>query len=348
MNQASQANHGEQMAKNMTRVARQLYVGNLPAKVQVPQIVAFLNEMMLALNLNTQPGAPVVGGRISNGGFGFVEFRSMEEATNGMKLNGCDFLGCVLKVNRPRHYIENQHSDPNDSAGNTQKFLAIAAGEELPEKLCLCHLPTSVNEENAKKLLVTFGTLKQFSLIVNDDGESSGCAMFEFENISAEKTAKRTLVDIQIGERKLEICTPDQAIQKGYLSMSAGGQSMNKPILPSRCLFLANIVQPSDLEDDAEFEEIYEDIKAECSNYGEVEDVKIPREGDGLGFVFIEMDHIESASRVKKNLSGRKFDGLAVEVNYFSEARFRDGELDNPRPNTDAPEEREYKPKRQY
>lgn len=341
--------HAEIQARNMTRVARQLYIGNLPGGIQVPQIVAFLNEMMLALNLNTQAGAPVIGGRISLGGFGFVEFRSMEEATNGMKLNGCDFLGCTLKINRPKHYVDQASgaANPNDTAAQTSKMLAIASGEQMPEKYCLCHIPVTVTEEKARSLLTAFGELRQFQLIVNDEGVSSGCATFEFMQYSSEKTAKRALVDIKIGDRKLEICKPEEAITKGYLKMD-GGAGLNKPILPSRCLFLANIVQPADLEDDQEYDEIFEDIKIEASNYGEVEDVKIPREGDGMGFVFIQMDHIESASRVKKNLSGRKFGEHEVEVNYFSEKMFENGELADPTPNTDSAEVREYKPKREY
>ena len=62
----------------------------------------------------------------------------------------------------------------------------------------------------------------------------------------------------------------------------------------------------------------------------------------------IQMDHIESASRVKKNLAGRKFGENEVEVNYFSERAFEEGELADPVPNTETPETREYKPKREF
>ena len=79
-----------------------------------------------------------------------------------------------------------------------------------------------------------------------------------------------------------------------------------------------------------------------------MEDVKIPREGDGMGWVFIQMDHIESASRVKKNLAGRKFGENEVEVNYFSERAFEEGELADPVPNTETPETRQYIPKRDF
>lgn len=82
---------------------RELYVGNLPAGISTPQLIQFLNQVAQAVQVNTSPGDPITQANMGSGGaFAFVEFRSAEEATNGLKLNGVELLGSALKVGRPK------------------------------------------------------------------------------------------------------------------------------------------------------------------------------------------------------------------------------------------------------
>lgn len=43
-----------------------------------------------------------------------------------------------------------------------------------------------------------------------------------------------------------------------------------------------NMVSPEELLDDEEYEEIVEDVRDECSKYGQVKSIEIPRPVDGL------------------------------------------------------------------
>lgn len=52
--------------------------------------------------------------------------------------------------------------------------------------------------------------------------------------------------------------------------------------IPTEVLCLMNMVCPEDLLDDEEYEEIVEDVKDECSKYGQVKSIEIPRPVDGL------------------------------------------------------------------
>ena len=54
------------------------------------------------------------------------------------------------------------------------------------------------------------------------------------------------------------------------------------PQPPSEILCLMNMVIPEELEDDEEYEDILEDIKAECSKYGYVRSIEIPRPIEGV------------------------------------------------------------------
>lgn len=52
--------------------------------------------------------------------------------------------------------------------------------------------------------------------------------------------------------------------------------------IPTEVLCLMNMVSPEELLDDEEYEEILEDIREECSKYGHVKSIEIPRPVDGL------------------------------------------------------------------
>ncbi|KAF8821786.1 splicing factor U2AF protein [Cardiosporidium cionae] len=90
---------------NATKAARELYVGNLPPGVDVNQLLEFLNAAMSALKATTMPGNSCTKAWISTDGhYAFVEFRTMEEASNGMQLNGLNCLGYSLRIGRPKTY----------------------------------------------------------------------------------------------------------------------------------------------------------------------------------------------------------------------------------------------------
>lgn len=80
------------------QTAKRLYVGNLPIGLPGIEVLLaeFFNQTMQAANLadTTVPGAPVLSMWLSaQQTFGFVEFRSEHEATNGLHLNGVTFSG---------------------------------------------------------------------------------------------------------------------------------------------------------------------------------------------------------------------------------------------------------------
>lgn len=52
--------------------------------------------------------------------------------------------------------------------------------------------------------------------------------------------------------------------------------------LPTEVLCLMNMVAVEELVDEEEYEEIVEDVRDECSKYGQVKSIEIPRPVDGL------------------------------------------------------------------
>lgn len=120
-----------------------------------------------------------------------------------------------------------------------------------------------------------------------------------------------------------------------------------RPIMPagkdqtsseSRILLMLNMVTPEDLHEDDEYGDLYDDVKLECSKYGELEDLRIPRpvkkdktssmsaqdaqridEAAGVGRVYVKYTNSKSASAALNALAGRSFAGRSIIATLLSD-----------------------------
>lgn len=105
-----------------------------------------------------------------------------------------------------------------------------------------------------------------------------------------------------------------------------------------RILLMLNMVTPDDLVNDEEYEEILDDIRGECSEFGEIEDVRVPRpvkkdkskwgsndpgglnaadaakmdEAAGVGRVYVKFADSDAAAAALRSLAGRSFAGRMI------------------------------------
>lgn len=109
----------------------------------------------------------------------------------------------------------------------------------------------------------------------------------------------------------------------------------------SKVICVRNMVTLKELEDVDDYEELYDDVKEECKNYGKIMSIKIPRpEGkgvlvSGLGKVFIEYMNRDGAVFARdvikfiiQHLNGKSFHGKVVDVVFHPEDLFKKGQLD--------------------
>lgn len=94
---------------SLSRRARRLHVGNLPTSVGLTasKLKQFFNAALVSANLHdtSKVGEPVHDCMLgSEGKFGFVEFRTIAEATSCMVLNNIELGGKQLRIERPRDY----------------------------------------------------------------------------------------------------------------------------------------------------------------------------------------------------------------------------------------------------
>ena len=89
-----------------TKSQREIYVGNIPPQITIPQLTEFVNEAMKQLGIAQQStfGGPVITCWISTDAhYAFIELRTVEEALAALSgLNGVSCAGYQLRVGRPK------------------------------------------------------------------------------------------------------------------------------------------------------------------------------------------------------------------------------------------------------
>lgn len=364
----------------LTRQARRLYVGNIPFGCTDDDMIEFFKKSMETCNFVTQPGNPVLACQINlDKNFAFLEFRSVEETTSAMALDGILCKGQALKIRRPHDYqpIPGSEQTPpavpiaalsgllNSSGPPHVPGVVSSVVADSPNKIFIGGLPTHLNDDQIKEILTSFGPLRAFNLI-RDPGTmaSKGFAFCEYLEPTTTDQAIIGLNGFEIGDKKLIVQRASVGAKSGPLSASgvnltglnvATAAALLPPVqiqvpgLPSitssstprvltEVLCLMNMVEPHELKDDDEYQEILEDIESECSKHGRVKSIEIPRplrnasgeeaqQVPGLGKVFVEFDSATEAQRAQQNLAGRRFADRVVVVSYFDRDRYRNKEF---------------------
>jgi splicing factor U2AF subunit len=321
----------------MTRQSRRLYVGNITLDANDANIAKFFNakmrEMKFAID-HKDDGVvhspdPVVSILINHDkSYAFVEFRTPEEANSAMAFDGIVFMGQVLKIRRPKDYI-----GPEQGPAHYVPGVINTAVPDSEHKIFVGGLPSYLNEEQVKELLLSFGELRSFNLVKDGTtGGSKGYAFCEYVDSSITDTACAGLNGLELGDRFLVVQRASVGAREGITNPAAiAGRASgaivaaaNSEMQPSRIIQLLNMVTPDDLAEDTEYNEIKADIRDECESFGTVVDVKMARpilmeSGKvdvraseaikDLGKVFVVFNEVDAAKKAMDALAGRQFAG---------------------------------------
>ncbi|XP_070583665.1 splicing factor U2AF 65 kDa subunit [Erythrolamprus reginae] len=320
------------VGSQMTRQARRLYVGNIPFGITEEAMMDFFNAQMRLGGLTQAPGNPVLAVQINQDkNFAFLEFRSVDETTQAMAFDGIIFQGQSLKIRRPHDYQPLPGMSENPSV-----YVPGVVSTVVPDsahKLFIGGLPNYLNDDQVKELLTSFGPLKAFNLVKDSaTGLSKGYAFCEYVDINVTDQAIAGLNGMQLGDKKLLVQRASVGAKNATLStINQTPVTLQVPGLmssqvqmgghPTEVLCLMNMVLPEELLDDEEYEEIVEDVRDECSKYGVVKSIEIPRPVDGVevpgcGKIFVEFTSVFDCQKAMQGLTGRKFANRVVVTKY--------------------------------
>ncbi|XP_020626592.1 splicing factor U2AF 65 kDa subunit-like [Orbicella faveolata] len=262
------------------------------------------------------------------------QLRSVEETTQAMAFDGIILEGQSLKIRRPKDY----QPIPGMSETATIHVPGVVSTvvPDSPHKIFIGGLPNYLSEDQVKELLASFGELKAFNLVKDSaTGLSKGYAFCEYVDLTITDVAITGLNGMQLGEKKLivqrasvgaktNMNNPD-AMNMIPAQMQIPGLDMSANLHNSatEVLCLMNMVEIEELMDDEEYEEIYEDVRTECSKYGKVVSLEIPRpvedfEPPGCGKIYVEFGSPDDSKNAAQSLAGRKFANRVVVTSFYS------------------------------
>ncbi|XP_023004976.1 splicing factor U2af large subunit B-like isoform X8 [Cucurbita pepo subsp. pepo] len=343
------------MTQQATRHARRVYVGGLPPTANEQSVATFFSQVMAAIGGNTAgPGDAVVNVYINHEKkFAFVEMRSVEEASNAMALDGIIFEGAPVKVRRPSDYNPSLAATLGPSQPNPNLNLAAvgltpgsAGGLEGPDRIFVGGLPYYFTEAQVRELLESFGPLRGFDLVKDrETGNSKGYAFCVYQDLSVTDIACAALNGIKMGDKTLTVRRANQGTnqpkpeQESVLLHAQQQIALQKLMLQpgavsTKVLCLTQVVSPEELINDEDYEDIMEDMRGEGEKFGTLVNVVIPRPrpndaAPGVGKVFLEYADIDSATKARAGLNGRKFGGNQVVAVFYPENKFAQGEYDD-------------------
>jgi len=321
----------------ITRQARRVYVGNIPFGFTEQEMIDFFNQQMHLHGLAQAEGNPILACQVNRDkNFAFLECRSIDETTQCMAFDGINFKGQSLKLRRPLNYQPvpgNNGSLDGSVAGGVNASAGLLPGvvsTVVPDslnKVFVGGLPNYLTEDQVKELLTSFGALKAFNLVKDvASGLSKGYAFAEYADGSLTDQAIAGLHGMQLGDKKLIVQRASIGAKNLATALPAQiqvpGLVGTGPGQPTEVLCLLNMVVQEDLTDEEEYEDILEDIREECSKFGEVRSLEIPRpvpgvEVPGCGKVFIEYATSVQCQKAQHALTGRKFSNRVVVTSYF-------------------------------
>lgn len=298
---------------------RKLIVSSIPLDTTEEELLCLFNTALQAFHPSEE--SPVTSCSISEDKtHAVLEFKDKQHIKTCLNLDGTELRSRALRVQKHKSYLSHRLAEMKKEIREKEKrereTEAIMSCNIFPtqeNRVFMGNLPTSLPEEEIRKMLESFGRLKSFSLVKTTavGGSSRGFCFFEYWDSKVTDKAIEQLNQLEIGDKRIKVQRASQS--KSSMPALPGAKGSHKkrfsePLFkngpsgslselqphqlqavqaalavpvhaytPSRCLLVLNIVVAQDLVDELEYQEIYEDIWQEACRHGAVETISIPR-----------------------------------------------------------------------
>lgn len=331
-----------------------MYVGSLADGLNDDMIRKFFGQALLAIGGTRQTGDPVLSVYFNaERKFSFVEFRTVEETSNAMALDGVYFEGSNVRVKRPNDYnpaMAASMGPSNPSPDLKLEVVGLKPGgyvspNDSPDRIFIGGLPYYLEEGQIRELLGQFGAVRAFDLVKDKEtGNSKGYGFAVYEDPSVTDAACAGLNGLRMGDKNLTVrrasegarAQQQQQAQQALVQASLAvmqRQTMAAMSEATTVVKLSNCVTTPELEDPEEYEEILADMQDEAEKFGTVLKLLIPRPSKtepikGVGKVFFKFAQTSEAAKAFQAMNGRKFGGNVVKAEYLQEDKFDRGDIE--------------------
>ncbi|GLT76882.1 hypothetical protein SLA2020_485160 [Shorea laevis] len=265
-----------------TRPMRRLYVENVPASASEKAIMKCLNNFLLSSGINHVRGTqPCISCIIhKEKGQALVEFLTPEDASAALSFDGCTLSGSILKMRRPKDFVEVTGELENSEAAVTVSDIV----KDSPHKIFLGGISKALSSEMLMEIASSFGPLKAYHFEINGD-LNQPCAFVEYVDQSVSLKACASLNGMKLGG---QVITAVQAVPNASSLENIGDQpfygipELARPLLekPTQVLKLKNLFNMEGFSSlsDAEVEDVLEDVRLECARFGTVKSVHVVKD----------------------------------------------------------------------
>lgn len=227
-------------------------------------------------------------------------------------------LNLSIKIERPQSYITPSTEDSS-------------LGDDCVRKIAIINVPTDITEHEIKEDLTRVSSTSHVQMLKTHEGESKGVVFVTVTDLELQQAIEK-MNTIQIKDITLIAQPACQGLEQDqritFRSMQKIAQS--NAIKESNVLVILNAIQPEELKKDLIYDQLQKDMASECSKYGQVISLKIPRPDpeykrnlknlqSSAGKIFVKFDTIANAQRAAKDISGRKYQQRTVLVSYIPE-----------------------------
>jgi len=144
-----------------------------------------------------------------------------------------------------------------------------------------------------------------------------------------------TVNEVVVPDKKIGFSIPGEFnVAKASLNTACinNGDEVTISLTKTRILVLLNMVTDQDLATDDEYEILIDEVRGECEKFGSLVSMRIPRFKDGhtetaVKKIFLEYATVCDAMNAERELVGRQFANSTIQVAYFSELDYINGEL---------------------
>jgi len=209
MNQPAGAAKNSAMRLSNAKQSKRIFAYNVPSSLNKEgSLQDFFNLEMNGLNVVSGPDPCISVQMSKDHTFAMLEFKTAEDATMALALDGVNAEGSAqngngvahgnaggISIRRPKDYIV---PNPDEEEEEDQAMAGAVANRvrDGPNKITVANIPVYLTDDQVTELLVSFGELKAFILVKDNGTEQSKVSLPRLFNVKA-------LIELTISIREL-------------------------------------------------------------------------------------------------------------------------------------------------